>query len=84
MAINARQFPLALDALSHIHKVTPERAFTLFSEQAFCYLKLNQVEQARPLIARAEQYAKTPEEKSRIEDFAKFANTLGQMHGSQQ
>ena len=69
----AREYESALETLAHIQKVTPERAFALFYEQAYCYARLNEIEQARAFLVRAKPYASTPQQK---QDAAQLATAL--------
>jgi tetratricopeptide (TPR) repeat protein len=75
-AVNESEFVLALDAFSHIKQVTPERAYWLLSQQAYCYLRLDQPANARPLLERARKYAKTTEQQQQLEDISRELDGL--------
>ena len=66
----------AIAALSAIKSITPDRAFSLFSTQAYCYWRLENANEARRLAASALQYAKTPEETKRMQDFLDQVNRV--------
>jgi tetratricopeptide (TPR) repeat protein len=63
-AMNLQNWGRAAVALSSMKTIQPDRAFDVFSAIATCDLSLGHVEAARQVAERAQQYAKTSEEKA--------------------
>jgi tetratricopeptide (TPR) repeat protein len=62
-AMNMQNWGRAAVALSSMKTIRPDRAFAVFSAIATCDLSLGHVEAAREAAERAQQYAKTAEQK---------------------
>ena len=76
IAMNARQWSVAYDALSHIKTVELERAFTFFSALAHCLLNLHDIKQAEDTATRAKQYAVTPDQQLQVSKLSEYLNQL--------
>jgi tetratricopeptide (TPR) repeat protein len=77
-ASSADECPQALTAFSHVDKVDPGRAFTFYTQQAYCYLQSEQTQPAGRLLEQARPYARTPDEQ------AQLAQMLGELNSSDQ
>lgn len=64
----------ALAAFSQIKTVTPERAYSLFSSISFASWKVGSLDKARSFAEKARQFAKTPEETTRMTQFQEMLN----------
>lgn len=77
-ATNARKWSTALDAFSHLKSVNSDRAYALFSAQAYCYLQLKAPDQARPLAEKAKHYAKGPDQELQASNLLRYLDDLKQ------
>jgi tetratricopeptide (TPR) repeat protein len=75
-AARANDCGAAIAAFQGIKTVTPERAFSLFSTQAYCYWRLGDASRARRFAQSAQQNAKTPDETRRMQDFLDQLNRI--------
>ncbi|MBV9762238.1 MAG: hypothetical protein JO340_16880 [Acidobacteriaceae bacterium] len=75
-AVRANQCGTAITAGAPIKTVTHERAFSLFSSEAYCQWKLGNANDGRKLAEKARQYASTPEETKRMDDFLEQMNRV--------
>lgn len=75
-AVRANQCGTAITAFSGIKTVKPDRAFSLFSSEAYCQWKLGNANEGRRLAGVARQYATSPQEARRIEDFLDQVNRV--------
>lgn len=75
-AVRANQCGAAITAFAGIKTVKPERAFALFSAQAYCQWQLGNASEGRRLAGLAKQYANTPEETKRMDDFLDQLNRV--------
>ena len=75
-AVRANDCGAAIAAFTGIKTVNAERAFPFFSTQAYCYWRLDNAKEARRLGELAKQYATTPDETSRIQNFLDQLNRV--------
>jgi len=62
-ASNAGKPGEALGAFAHLKPIPPDRAFSLFSAQAYCYMRMNALKEAHTPAEKAMQYAQTTDQK---------------------
>ena len=77
-AMNAQKWSTALVAFLQIKTVPPDRAYPLFSAQAYCYLQLKDPGRARVQAEKAKQYATSPDEQLQASDFLRNLDLLQQ------
>jgi tetratricopeptide (TPR) repeat protein len=75
-ALNAGAPGEALTAFSHLKSVTPDRAFSFFSAQAYCYMRLNAFAQAHAQAEKAMQYAQTADQKFQAANLQRQLDSL--------
>lgn len=75
-AARANECGTAITIFSAIQTVNSGRAFSFFSTEAYCYWRLDNAKEARRLAEAAKQYAKTPDETKRIQDFLDQLNRV--------
>lgn len=75
-AARANDCGAAIAAFAGLKTVTPDRAFSLFSTQAYCYWKLGHPNQARRLAQSAQQFAKTPQDSENIQNLLDQLNRV--------
>jgi Tfp pilus assembly protein PilF len=74
----AHHFEEALKAFGHLTSVTAEHAYSLFSTQAYCYLKTNAAASARMHAEKAKQYASTSDEQYRLSNLLRVVDSIEQ------
>lgn len=65
--LREKSYIQALRHLAAVKNVEEEKAFRLFDAMGFAYYELERFEDARKALERAEPYAKSPDEKLRVE-----------------
>lgn len=65
--LREKSYTQALRHLALVGNVEEEKAFRLFDAMGFAYYELDRFEDARKALKRAEPYAKSPDEKLRVE-----------------
>lgn len=74
------QCAVTMEALSPLHNVTSDRAYPVFSAEAFCAWRLGNPAEGRRLAEIAKQFAKTPEQSQRAQDLLDQINRLNPLH----
>jgi Tfp pilus assembly protein PilF len=77
-ATNDRQWNVGFVALSHITKVSPERAYAFFSALAYCEMQMKGFTQARADAEKAKKYAKSPDEELQLSSMLRYMDALEQ------
>jgi tetratricopeptide (TPR) repeat protein len=72
LATDQKQYGFALQTLTQIHTIKPDRAYSLFSALAYCYVNLRDPKDARSNAQRALQYAKTPDEQRPVRNLLEY------------
>jgi tetratricopeptide (TPR) repeat protein len=77
-ASNERQWGIAFNAFSQIKKVSPERAYSLFSALAYCEMQMKAFKQARADAENAKKYAKGPDQELQLSSMLRYMDALEQ------
>lgn len=74
--MRAHHYRTAVSNFAALKKVSPDEAFTAYSGLANCYVQLKSCKAAREMAIRAKPFAKTEEDRRRIDELIRDADTL--------
>jgi tetratricopeptide (TPR) repeat protein len=71
-AAKAKQFDLALATFARLKSLEPRLAFEVYFSMAYCDFELRRLQDARTYADEAQQYARTAEQRNRVDALLRF------------